>query len=298
MGEGALEKVMLTFAHGEADVLVCTTIIESGLDIPNANTIIIDRADTLGLAQLYQLRGRVGRERQQAYAYLWVPADGRLDETAQRRLRVIEDMTELGAGFRLAMRDLEIRGSGNLLGAEQHGHIAAVGFDLYTKLLAEAVRELKGEPAGTAVEPVITVGVEALLPDAYVPEVNQRLAIYQRLTDLGGGGDGDGAIVEMRAELADRFGPPPPPVEALLDVVELRALARRLHAERVEAGGGRALVTFAPSTPVTPERILAVIGRTGGGVRMRKEFMLEAAIPAGPWPAVRDALQALLESLA
>jgi transcription-repair coupling factor (superfamily II helicase) len=153
---------------------------------------------------------------------------------------------------------------------------------------------LKGEPAGTTVDPVITVGVEALLPDAYVPEVNQRLAIYQRLTDL----DGDGAIVEMRAELADRFGPPPPPVEALLDVVGLRALARRLHAERVEAGGGRALVTFAPSTPVTPERILAVIGRTGGGVRMRKEFMLEAAIPAGPWPAVRDALRALLESLA
>jgi transcription-repair coupling factor (superfamily II helicase) len=298
MGERELESVMVKFVDGQADVLVSTAIVESGLDIPASNTIIINRADRFGLAQLYQLRGRVGRERQQAYAYLLVPADGRLDETAQRRLRVIEDMTELGAGFRLAMRDLEIRGSGNLLGAEQHGHIAAVGFDLYTKLLAEAVRELKGEPTGTTVDPVITVGVEALLPDAYVPEVNQRLAIYQRLTDLGGGGDGDGAIVEMRAELADRFGPPPPPVEALLDVVGLRALARRLHAERVEAGGGRVLVTFAPSTPVTPERILAVIGRTGGGVRMRKEFMLEAAIPAGPWPAVRDALRVLLESLA
>jgi transcription-repair coupling factor (superfamily II helicase) len=155
---------------------------------------------------------------------------------------------------------------------------------------------LKGEPAGTTVDPVIAVGVEALLPDAYIPEVNQRLAIYQRLTDLDGGGDG--AVMEMRAELSDRFGPPPPSVEALLDVVGLRALARRLHAERVEAGGGRALVTFAPSTPVTPERILAVIGRPGGGVRMRKEFMLEASIPADPWPAVRDALRALLESLA
>jgi transcription-repair coupling factor (superfamily II helicase) len=300
MGERELESVMIKFVDGQADVLVSTAIVESGLDIPASNTIIINRADRFGLAQLYQLRGRVGRERQQAYAYLLVPADGRLDETAQRRLRVIEDMTELGAGFRLAMRDLEIRGSGNLLGAEQHGHIAAVGFDLYTKLLAEAVRELKGEPAGAAVDPVITVGVEALLPDAYVPEVNQRLVIYQRLTDLGvgGGGAGDAAIEEMRAELADRFGPPPPPVEALLDVVGLRALARRLHAERVEAGGGRVLVTFAPSTPVTPERILAVIGRTGSGVRMRKEFMLEAAIPAGPWPAVRDAIRALLESLA
>ncbi|MDP2702827.1 MAG: helicase-related protein, partial [Candidatus Rokubacteria bacterium] len=294
MGERELESVMIKFVDGQADVLVSTAIVESGLDIPASNTIIINRADRFGLAQLYQLRGRVGRERQQAYAYLLVPADGRLDETAQRRLRVIEDMTELGAGFRLAMRDLEIRGSGNLLGAEQHGHIAAVGFDLYTKLLAEAVRELKGEPAGTTVDPVITVGVEALLPDAYVPEVNQRLAIYQRLTDL----DGDGAIAEMRAELTDRFGPPPPPAEALLDVVGLRALARRLHAERIEAGGERALVTFAASTPVTPERILAVIGRAGSGVRMRKEFMLEALIPVGPWPAVRDALRALLESLA
>jgi transcription-repair coupling factor (superfamily II helicase) len=293
LGERDLESVMVKFVDGQADVLVSTAIVESGLDIPASNTIIINRADRFGLAQLYQLRGRVGRERQQAYAYLLVPAAGSVDETAQRRLQVIEEMTELGGGFRLAMRDLEIRGSGNLLGAEQHGHIAAVGFDLYTKLLAEAVRELRGEPGGAAVEPVITVGVEALLPDAYIPEVNQRLGVYQRLTDLGG----DAEIAEMRAELVDRFGPPPPAVEALLDVVGLRALARRLHAERVEAGGGRALVTFAPSTPVTPERILAVIAKAGGGVSMRKEFTLEAIIPAGPWPAVRDALRGLLESL-
>jgi transcription-repair coupling factor (superfamily II helicase) len=144
------------------------------------------------------------------------------------------------------------------------------------------------------VEPVINVGVEALLPDAYVPEVNQRLGIYERLTDLSG----DDEIAEMRAELTDRFGPPPPAVEALLDVVGLRSVARRLHAERVEASGGRALVTFAPSTPVTPERILAVIGKPGSGVTMRKEFILEATVPAGPWPKVRDALRSLLESLA
>jgi transcription-repair coupling factor (superfamily II helicase) len=293
MAERDLESVMVKFVDGQADVLVSTAIVESGLDIPASNTIIINRADRFGLAQLYQLRGRVGRERQQAYAYLLVPAAGSVDETAQRRLQVIEEMTELGGGFRLAMRDLEIRGSGNLLGAEQHGHIAAVGFDLYTKLLAEAVRELRGEPGGGAVEPVITVGVEALLPDAYVSEVNQRLGIYQRLTDLAG----DAEIAEMRAELADRFGPPPPAVEALLDVVGLRVLARRLHAERVEASGGRALVTFAPSTPVTPERILAVIAKAAGAVSMRKEFILEAIVPAGPWPAVRDALRTLLESL-
>jgi len=293
MGERELEAVMVKFVDGQADVLVSTAIVESGLDIPASNTIIINRADRFGLAQLYQLRGRVGRERQQAYAYLLVPAAGRVDETAQKRLQVIEEMTELGGGFRLAMRDLEIRGAGNLLGAEQHGHIAAVGFDLYTKLLAEAVRELKGDTGGVAVEPVITVGVEALLPDAYVPEVNQRLGIYQRLTDLSGPAE----VADMRAELSDRFGPPPPAVDALLDIVALRALARGLHIERVEAGGGRARVTFAPSTPVTPERILAVIGKARGGVSMRKEFILEATIPAGPWPAVRDALVKLLESL-
>ena len=294
MGERELEAVMVKFVDGEADVLVSTAIVESGLDIPASNTIIINRADRFGLAQLYQLRGRVGRERQQAYAYLLVPAAGSLDETAQRRLRVIEEMTELGAGFQLAMRDLEIRGAGNLLGAEQHGHIAAVGFDLYTKLLAEAVRELKGEPVSASVDPVITVGVEALLPEEYVPEVNQRLAIYQRLADVGD----DDEVAQMRAELADRFGPSPPAVVALLDVVGLRVLSRRLGVERLEAGGGRALVTFAPSTPVTPERILVVVGRRGSGVTMRKEFTLEAMIPTGPWEAVRDALRALLESLA
>src|SRR5881409_748062 len=286
MKERELEATMVKFVTGQADVLVSTAIVESGLDIPASNTIIINRADRFGLAQLYQLRGRVGRERQQAYAYLLVPATGSVDETAQRRLQVIEEMTELGGGFRLAMRDLEIRGAGNLLGAEQHGHIAAVGFDLYTKLLAEAVRELRGEPGGAAVEPVINVGVEALLPDGYVPEVNQRLGIYERLTELRG----DEEIAEMRAELTDRFGPPPPAVDALLDVVGLRSLARRLHAERVEVNGGRALVTFAPSTPVTPERILAVIGKPGSGVSMRREFILEATVPVGPWPKVRDAL--------
>ena len=165
MAERELESVMVKFVDGQADVLVSTAIVESGLDIPASNTIIINRADRFGLAQLYQLRGRVGRERQQAYAYLLVPADGRIDETAQKRLRVIEESTELGAGLRLAMRDLEIRGTGNLLGAAQHGHIAAVGFDLYSKLLAEAVRDLKGEPAAERVDPVISADVEALLPE-------------------------------------------------------------------------------------------------------------------------------------
>ena len=293
MAERELESVMVKFVDGQADVLVSTAIVESGLDIPASNTIIINRADRFGLAQLYQLRGRVGRERMQAYAYLLVPADGRLDETAQRRLRVIEELTELGAGFKLALRDLEIRGAGNLLGAQQHGHIAAVGFDLYTKLLEEAVRELRGEAPAAEVDPTITVEVEALLPEAYVPEEGQRLALYKRLAEIGQVDE----IGEMRAELADRFGPPPPAVEALLDVVGLRLAARAIGVERVEAQGGRALVTFAPSTRVTPERLLAVIGRSRGRMKMLREFTMDAQIPRGSWPEVRTALAALLQEL-
>jgi transcription-repair coupling factor (superfamily II helicase) len=223
-----------------------------------------------------------------------VPADGRIDETAQRRLRVIEELTELGAGFKLALRDLEIRGAGNLLGAEQSGHIAAVGFDLYTKLLEEAVRELRGEPAAPTLEPTVTVDVEALLPEDYVPEVSQRLALYKRLADVGAPAEVD----EIRAELADRFGPLPAAVEGLLDVVTLRARARALGIERLEAREGRARVTFAPQTAVTPERILAVIGRSRGRIAMRKEYTMEAQIAAGPWPAVRADLEQLLGLLA
>ncbi|MGH7263007.1 MAG: transcription-repair coupling factor, partial [Candidatus Rokuibacteriota bacterium] len=247
MREKDLEEVMLRFVGGQADVLVSTAIVESGLDIPASNTIVVNRADRFGLAQLHQLRGRVGRERQQAYAYLLIPADGRVDETSQKRLRVIQELTDLGSGFRLALRDLEIRGSGNLLGAEQHGHIAAVGFDLYSKLLAEAVRELRGDPTEDALEPVVTVEVEARLPETYVPEVGQRLTLYKRLAGITRVEE----VAEARAELRDRFGPLPPPVMHLLEVVELRAMARQLGIERVEALGGKALLTFSPVTPVS-----------------------------------------------
>ncbi|HEV8441598.1 MAG TPA: transcription-repair coupling factor [Methylomirabilota bacterium] len=293
MAERDLEAVMVKFVDGQIDVLVSTAIVESGLDIPASNTIIINRADRFGLAQLYQLRGRVGRERQQAYAYLLIPPEGLLDETAQRRLRVIEEMTELGAGFRLAMRDLEIRGAGNLLGAAQHGHIAAVGFDLYTKLLSEAVRELRGEPASERVEPVISVDVEALLPETYVTEVNQRLGLYQRLAEV----EEPEELAQVRTELADRFGPPPAAVEALLDVVTLRVAARRVGVERIDARQARAVLTFASSTAVTPEQILKVIAQSRGRMALKKEYTLEARIPEGPWPAVRDAIAGVLQSL-
>jgi transcription-repair coupling factor (superfamily II helicase) len=293
MRERQLEGAMLRFVGGEFDMLVSTAIVESGLDIPASNTIIVNRADRFGLAQLYQLRGRVGRERQQAYAYLLVPADGRIDETAQKRLRVLQELTELGSGFKLALRDLEIRGAGNLLGPEQHGHIAAVGFDLYTKLLAEAVRELKGEPAESAVDPVLTLGVEAYLPEAYVPEVNQRLALYKRLAGL----TDPAGIDEVRAELLDRFGPLPAPSARLLEVVALRVVARKLGIEKVEALGGSARLSFAPSTPVAPGRLVRAIAQSQGRLRLRNEFVLEAQIPRAPWPEVRQVLHELLDSL-
>src|SRR2546425_4696907 len=174
MRERELEAAMVKFVSGQADVLVSTAIVESGLDIPASNTIVVNRADRFGLAQLYQLRGRVGRERQQAYCYLLVPADGRVDEQAQRRLRALQELTELGSGFKLALRDLEIRGAGNLLGAQQHGHIAAVGFDLYSHALAEAVQELKGEPATVTVEPATLVGL--------VQKSRGRLAMKREFT--------------------------------------------------------------------------------------------------------------------
>ncbi len=294
MNERELEGAMVRFIDGQADVLVSTAIIESGLDIPASNTIIVNRADRFGLAQLYQLRGRVGRERQQAFAYLLVPADGRVDEQAQRRLRALQELTELGSGFKLAMRDLEIRGAGNLLGAQQHGHIAAVGYDLYAKLLAEAVRELGGEPAAASVEPVISVAEEGFVPEDYVPEVNQRLAFYKRLA----GATDDAEVEDIRAELIDRFGALPEPARRLLDIVRIRVAARALHVEKIEAGEGRALITFAATTRLDPARLVHAIHDSRGRLKMKREFTIEASIAKGSWPAVRDSILRTLDELA
>jgi transcription-repair coupling factor (superfamily II helicase) len=293
MRERELEAVMVKFMTGQADVLVSTAIVESGLDIPASNTIIINRADRFGLAQLYQLRGRVGRERQQGYAYLLIPADGRVDEQAQRRLRVLQELTELGSGFKLALRDLEIRGAGNLLGADQHGHMAAVGYDLYTKLLAEAVRELTGEAPEVAVDPVVTVEVDAYLPETYVPEVNQRLALYKRLS----GAVETSELADVGAELADRFGPLPREAEHLLEVAGLRIAARKLGIEKLEAGEGKAILRFSPATPLRPEHLVRIIQESRGRIRMSREFTVEARIPTDDWDRTRESLLRLFQEL-
>jgi transcription-repair coupling factor (superfamily II helicase) len=288
--ESILERTMLDYVGGAYDVLVATAIIESGLDIPASNTIVINRADRLGLAQLYQLRGRVGRDRLQAYAYLLIPADGRVDETAAKRLRVIQELTALGSGLKVALRDMEIRGAGNLLGAQQHGQIEMVGFDLYLKLLEEAVRDLRGEAVEDEIDPVVTIDAAAYLPDDYVAEPAQRLALYKRLAGIGTAAE----IEDARRELRDRFGPLPEAAARLLDVVTLRFDAKALRLERLEVRGGHALLTFAPSTPVPPQRIIDLLRLHGRRLRTVREFVLEATVPRGPWPETLKALTRLL----
>jgi transcription-repair coupling factor (superfamily II helicase) len=244
MRERQLETVMRNFLAGEYDVLVSTMIIEAGLDMPNVNTILVNRVDTFGLAQLYQLRGRVGRSSRKAYAYLLLPPAKSLTEQAQKRLKAIDEFNDLGSGFQLAMRDLEIRGAGNLLGAEQHGFIVNVGFDLYTRLLEEAVRELKGLPAPERVEARIVTDMEAYLPDDYVADSKEKMNLYKSLADTVK----IEQVEELAAEIEDRFGKLPAPGEHLMNLRKLRIRASRagvstltLRGSKVELEMGRGL---------------------------------------------------------
>jgi len=238
MDESRLERVVMDFWEHEFDVLVCTTIVESGIDMPTVNTLIVDRSDLLGLAQLYQLRGRVGRRGQRAYAYLMHPPDRVLTEEAYERLKTIGEFTELGSGFKIAMRDLEIRGAGNLLGQAQSGHIAAVGFDLYCQMVTDAVGELKGEPVAVPADITIDVPVDANLPREYVARDDVRMEAYRRLAAVTTPGDVD----DIRAEWEDRYGPPPRSAVALLDVARLRAEAVRLGIRSITVQRGTARV--------------------------------------------------------
>jgi transcription-repair coupling factor (superfamily II helicase) len=262
MPEGALEQVMLAFAAGEADVLVCTTIIESGLDIPNANTIIIDRADTLGLAQLYQLRGRVGRSARRAYAYLLYRRRERLSDEARKRLQAIFNASELGAGFQIALSDLEIRGAGNILGGEQSGHMAAVGFDLYSRMLAEAVEAQKAKHEGRAPivdipQAVVDLPIDAHLPTDYVPDEAQKLELYRRLARARDAGD----LAAFRQEVTDRFGPMPPAVLRLVEVAELRLAAEAAGVLSISREEGWLVIRFGAS--LTRSAAMRLLGDGG-----------------------------------
>jgi transcription-repair coupling factor (superfamily II helicase) len=261
MGPGELDEVMRAFVDGEVEILVCSSIIENGLDVPNANTLVVDRADRFGLSQLYQIRGRVGRSDRRAYCYLLVPDD--VTEDAERRLRVLEHYTELGSGYSVALRDLELRGAGNLLGADQSGFAQQMGLDAYMRLLRRTVERIeRGEETVEWPDPDISLEGAAYLPDGYVSDSSQKLHLYRRLSKVGGRTE----IESLKTELADRFGPLPIEVERLLDAATLRLLGREVGVERVIVRAQTARVTFREG--VVPK--MAVLE---GPLRQRQVYM-------------------------
>ncbi len=271
MPSAVLEDVMAAFYDGKFDVLLSTTIIESGLDIPTANTLIVHRADMFGLSQIYQLRGRVGRAKLRAYALLTLPAARKITPQAERRLKVLQSLDTLGAGFQLASHDLDIRGAGNLLGDEQSGHIKEVGFELYQQMLEEAVMSLKAgisAPVADQWSPQITIGTAVLIPEEYVADLPVRLALYRRLSEI----EDDRAIEGFAAELVDRFGPLPQEVQYLLQVVAIKALCRRANVERIEVGPKGAVLAFRDNVFANPEGLIAYIGKHPEGARVRPDM--------------------------
>jgi transcription-repair coupling factor (superfamily II helicase) len=264
LNEKELETVMFKFVQGEADVLVCTTIVENGLDIPAANTILINRADRFGLSELYQLRGRVGRSNQRAYAYLMVPEDVSLTPLATRRLAALKEFSALGAGFRVAALDLELRGAGNLLGGQQHGHINAIGFDLYVQMLERAVSTLKGEDVKPEMRATINLGLDIRIPEAYIPNENLRLRTYKRIAGISGESERE----EVNSELSDRFGAPPPAVGNLLDYALLKGLAERIMISSIERRANEVAIKFHPETPLSPENLVKFIRSQKEGLRL------------------------------
>ena len=255
MNERELENIMYDFISGEIDVLVSTTIIETGLDIPNVNTIIVHDSDRMGLSQLYQLRGRVGRSNRTAYAFLMYKRDKMLKEIAEKRLSAIKEFTELGSGFKIAMRDLEIRGAGNLLGARQHGHMQAVGYDLYCKMLNEAVKNLKGISTREDFNTTVDLDVDAFIPPAYIVNEIQKLDIYKRIAGIENQAECD----DMKEELLDRFGAVPGEVENLFRIAMIRVSAHRLYMTEVRGRGGEIRFTFKPDARIMPERIPEIL---------------------------------------
>ena len=271
MPSAVLEDVMAAFYDGKFDVLLSTTIIESGLDIPTANTLIVHRADMFGLVQIYQLRGRVGRAKLRAYALLTLPSGRKITPQAERRLKVLQSLDTLGAGFQLASHDLDIRGAGNLLGDEQSGHIKEVGFELYQQMLEEAVLSMKAgiaAPVADKWSPQITIGTAVLIPEDYVADLPVRLALYRRLSEI----EDDREIESFAAELVDRFGPLPEEVEHLLQVVAIQALCRRANVERIEVGPKGAVLSFRDNIFNNPEGLIAYIAKHPEGARVRPDM--------------------------
>jgi transcription-repair coupling factor (superfamily II helicase) len=293
MNAKPLEAVMLKFFHREADVLIASSIIQSGIDVPNANTIIVNRADTFGLAQLYQLRGRVGRSGDQAYAYFLVPDEGTLTGDAQKRLTAIQQFTDLGSGFRIAAADLEIRGAGNLLGKQQSGHIAAIGLDLYMQMVEQAVQRLKGQVVEEEPDPVLRLNVSAYIPEDYVADPHHRLSFYKRLSSSSQIGD----LALLHGEMHDRYGLPPKPVERLFEVMQIRLQAKALRLACIELKPQSVAITMDARSRVAKDAVRALMDRHKQGIRFFSPLSFELQIPHQDWPSVFPELTATLQSL-
>jgi transcription-repair coupling factor (superfamily II helicase) len=299
MREHQLEKVIVDFLDQKFPVLLCTTIIESGIDMPNVNTMIVDRADRMGLAQLYQLRGRVGRGQMQAYAYLLAPADERLTDEARQRLDVLAAHQELGAGFQIASHDLELRGAGNLLGAEQSGHAAAIGLDLYTEMLEQAIQGLQGKPVEERIDTEIKIPVSAVIPSTYVPSETQRVQLYKSLFAC----EGDGDLRALRQEMQDRFGPLPEPATLLFKVARLKQQLRRLGATRLTVGKTGAELRFAALTEGRIDALIKAVARQPTLYRLTPDYRLLLPMTVADQPSTAEqdqvlaALQARLDPL-
>ena len=274
MAARELEEVMTDFVGGKYDILLSTNIVESGLDIPNANTMIIHRADMFGLAQLYQLRGRIGRGKQRAYCYLTLPPGKVLTETARKRLDVMQTLDSLGAGFTLASHDLDIRGAGNLVGEEQSGHIKEVGVELYQRMLEEAVAAARDHVAAEEIEetwtPTINVGIAVLIPEKYVPDLSVRLGLYRRLSDLKDSREIDRFAVEM----VDRFGPMPEEVANLLQIVAIKQACKAAGISKVDAGPKGALISFRNDDFANPGGLIGFIQKMAGVAKLRPDHKM------------------------
>jgi len=295
-----LDDIMSAFYDGKYDVLLSTTIIESGLDIPTANTLIVHRADRFGLSQLYQLRGRVGRSKLRAYALLTLPAQKPITLQAERRLKVLQSLDTLGAGFQIASHDLDIRGAGNLLGEEQSGHIKEVGFELYQQMLEEAVTSLKAgiaEPVADRWSPQITIGTPVLIPDDYVADLSVRLALYRRLAEI----EDESEIEPFAAELVDRFGKLPLEVEHLLQIVAIKALSRRANVEKIDAGPKGVVMSFRDNEFANPVGLIAFIREQGASAKIRNDKSGQKLVFLDEWDRPEQRLKgttAILRRLA
>ncbi len=292
--EHEIEDVMTKFLSGTLNVLVTTTIIESGIDIPTANTIIINRADRFGLADLYQIKGRVGRSHEKAFAYLLAPEEEVLSDIARKRLRAIQELSELGAGFRIAAQDLETRGAGNLLGKQQSGHIAAVGIDLYTQMMEEAMTEMRGEELSREIDTQINLRASAFIPEDYIDDVSLRLAAYKEISSVAG----EAQLRDLSDELRDRYGELPEPAANLLEIMSVKLVAKKAMVLRIDAGKDVVNITFAEGAGISPDRVVTLLKKNKGKLKLLSEYTLQLALSDQSLRTAADAVKKCLQEMA